>query len=74
MGHIQRRHLDEAVTIPAPDEIRRLDGLMGGLWERALAAEQENRAVAATRDELLPLLMSGRLRARDAEKVVEEVT
>lgn len=34
----------------------------------------ETETLAATRDELLPLLMSGRIRVRDAEKVVEEVT
>ncbi|MEZ5127832.1 MAG: hypothetical protein R2703_04915 [Micropruina glycogenica] len=40
---------------------------------RALAAEVETLQLAATRDELLPLLMSGRLRVKDAEKVVAEV-
>ncbi len=73
MGHIQRRHLDEPVHVPAADEIARLDGLMSSLWARALAAEVETLQLAATRDELLPLLMSGRLRVKDAEKVVAEV-
>lgn len=41
--------------------------------KRAHAAAQENRSLVMTRDELLPLLMSGKLRVRDAEKVVEEV-
>jgi len=31
---------------------------------------RENDRLAATRDELLPLLMSGKVRVRDAEKVV----
>ena len=74
MGHIQRRHLDEPVSIPAPAEIERLDGLMSSSWTRALAAEVESLQLAATRDELLPLLMSGRLRVKDAERVVEGVT
>jgi type I restriction enzyme S subunit len=74
MGHIQRRHLDEPVAIPTDAEIHRLDGLMAALWHRALAAEQENLTLAATRDQLLPLLMSGKLRVPDAEKVVEEMT
>ena len=34
----------------------------------------ENKRLAATRDELLPLLMSGKVRVRDAERVVEEAT
>ncbi len=73
MGHIQRRHLDEFVVVPAKGGIDRVDGLMAGLWDRALAAEKENQSLAQTRDELLPLLMSGKVRVRDAEKVVEEV-
>lgn len=73
MGHIQRRHLDEPVELPQPGVVAALDPAMGGLWDRALAAEIENERVAATRDELLPLLMSGRIRVKDATRVVEEV-
>jgi type I restriction enzyme S subunit len=40
--------------------------------QRACAAMRESQIIAATRDELLPLLMTGRIRVRDAEKVVEE--
>jgi type I restriction enzyme S subunit len=36
------------------------------------AARKESRALAALRDTLLPQLMSGRLRVRDAEKIVED--
>jgi len=36
-------------------------------------AVSESKALAATRDELLPLLMSGKARVREAEKVVEGV-
>lgn len=73
MGHIQRRHLDEPVVLPPSEAIKRIDELMTGLWDRALSAERENLNLTATRDELLPLLMSGKLRVRDAEKAVEEV-
>jgi len=73
MGHIQRRHLDEPVIVPAQDQVNRIDDLMSSLWERALTAEQENLHVESTRDQLLPLLLSGKVRVRDAEKVVEEV-
>lgn len=41
--------------------------------KRAHAAAVESRHLAQTRDELLPLLMSGRVRVKDAEKTVEEV-
>lgn len=36
------------------------------------AASAENRTLAATRDALLPQLMSGKLRVRDAERVASE--
>lgn len=73
MGHIQRHHLDQLVSIPSAVAARRLDGVMAGLWNCALAAEVESLKVAEVRDELLPLLMSGRVRVRYAEKVAEGV-
>lgn len=73
MGHIQRRHLDELVSVPRNEAIQRFDGAMIGLWKRALAAEQESLRLAQMRDALLPALMSGRLRVKDAETIVEDV-
>lgn len=73
MGHIQRRHLDEPVRIPSRSDVERLDALMSGLWDLALTTEIENLTLAATRDELLPLLMSGKIRVKDAEKATEGV-
>ncbi|MFL6140440.1 MAG: restriction endonuclease subunit S [Labedaea sp.] len=73
MGHIQRHHLDEPVAVPAQDQVNRLDDLMSTLWQRALATEKENLRLENTRDRLLPYLMSGKIRVRDAEKVLEEV-
>ena len=43
------------------------------LMERLHALQRENSYLAATRDELLPLLMSGKITVKDAEKTVEEV-
>ncbi|MGV9786444.1 restriction endonuclease subunit S [Streptomyces sp. NPDC003435] len=72
MGHIQRRHLDEPVPVPGPRALGALDGVISPLWERALVAEQESLSLATLRDTLLPQLMSGRLRVKDAEKIVED--
>ncbi|MFC8837196.1 restriction endonuclease subunit S [Streptomyces griseoincarnatus] len=74
MGHIQRRHLDEPVSVPKPEELAALDRRIGPLWERALLAERESLSLAALRDTLLPPLMSGRIRVKDAEKIVEDAT
>ncbi|WP_430379112.1 restriction endonuclease subunit S [Streptomyces sp. B1-3] len=73
MGHIQRRHLDEPVLTPTVAMARKLDAQIRPLWDRALAAEQESLKLAELRDTLLPQLMSGKLRVRDAEKIVEDV-
>jgi len=43
-----------------------------GLIDRAEANKRENRTLAATRDFLLPKLMSGEVRVKDAEKLVGE--
>jgi len=72
MGHIQRKHLDEPVALPPLGEIHKHNEVMTGLWDRALAAEVESLKLITTRDALLPQLMSGKLRVRDAEKVLEE--
>ncbi|OMH23414.1 hypothetical protein BKD30_12320 [Tersicoccus phoenicis] len=72
MGHIQRRHLDELVTIPSDETVRAEDEAMHALWDAALSAERENATLAATRDALLPQLMSGKLHVKEAEKVLEE--
>jgi len=72
MGHIQRKHLDEPVPVPSPEKIQEHDELMTALWGRALLAEQESEKLEALRDALLPHLMSGELRVRDAEGLVSE--
>lgn len=46
---------------------------LGSLQSLGHAVTRENVALARTRDELLPLLMSGKLRVKDAEKKVEEM-
>ena len=74
MGHIQRHHLDGPVTVPDRQFIANLDAELSPLWQRALAAEQESLKLAELRDMLLPKLMSGEIRVRDAEKIVERVT
>ena len=71
MGHIQRHHLDEDVAWPTVTSALNLQGT--ALWDLALAAERENQVLASTRDELLPLLMSGRITVGAASSRVEEV-
>ena len=68
MGHIQRGHLSAAMTVtPPPSTLVRMSAVMQPLLDRVLANLLESRTLAATRDAVLPKLMSGELRVRDAE-------
>ena len=74
MGHIQRGHLKEAMTICSPhDVILMLGQTLGPLMEGTIKNELENRTLTLTRDLLLPKLMSGEIRLTEAEKAVEAV-
>lgn len=65
MGHIKRSDLDAEVQIPI--QFREEDlRLAESLWANASALEKENMILAKTRDELLPLLMSGKITVKEA--------
>lgn len=56
-----------------PVEADALETQLGGLEARIASALAESDRLAETRDALLPPLMSGKLRVKDAERVVERV-
>lgn len=56
----------------SPSERRDFHAFAAALFESADTALAENRTLAATRDALLPQLMSGKLRVRDAEAAASE--
>lgn len=62
-----------AVELPWPGEekARAFSSEVVELSAWAAATSKESKALAATRDELLPLLMSGKVRVKDAEKTLE---
>ena len=68
---------DEACTqivcLPGPGDHERITADVRHNFDAARAIRAESQCLRGTRDELLPLLMSGRLRVKDAEKVVAEV-
>jgi type I restriction enzyme, S subunit len=59
---------------PGEGEVRGFNEFVMPLVGRIGSAATENRTLAELRDTLLPRLMSGEIRVRDAEKVVEKVT
>jgi len=58
---------------PAETDLAQFQALVAPLHLRAYAAMVENRKLVTTRDALLPELMSGRMRVKDAEATVEGV-
>ena len=67
MGHITRDHLDDTkVCIPFDSDIEQVGRVMKPLYDEIITKRIESRALAATRDALLPKLMSGEI---DVEKV-----
>jgi type I restriction enzyme S subunit len=61
------------IQMPTPEQAMAFAAKVRSLHSLGSQLVIETETLAATRDELLPLLMSGRIRVRDAEKVVEEV-
>lgn len=60
------------VVLPGAQALEEFDETAGPLLRRSEAAQLESEQLAATRDELLPLLMSGAITVKDSEKRVEE--
>ena len=70
MGHIQRHHLTEALTIvPSDSVLDSANQMISPLFEKILSNSLESRTLAQTRDLLIPKLLSGEIRLRDAEKI-----
>ena len=71
---LNRNHVhDLPMAVPRPETIQGFDSFIGPLLQRQRLNDVENIALACTRDYLLPKLMSGEVRLRDAEQIVEAV-
>ena len=72
MGHIKRRHLDEALcAVPDSGFLKKADGVFDRIFQRQVAIGMNSRSLESLRDTLLPKLMSGELRVREAETFLE---
>lgn len=58
--------------LPRPDRVG-FEGIAAPVREHAHSLESENRDLSAIRDALLPQLMSGKIRVKDAEQMVGDV-
>lgn len=74
-GAINKQQLaDIEILALDAESARGLEETLRPLDHRVASAYDENQVLTALRDTLLPRLMSGEIRVRDAEKVVEDVT
>lgn len=74
-GSISKQQLAQ-IDVPWPEDNRAqelLEKVLAALDARLLAAEQESLVLAQLRDLLLPRLISGELRVRDAEALAEDM-
>jgi type I restriction enzyme S subunit len=62
------------VVVPPPEVMRTFEQLARPLYERVVECARESRALATLRDALLPKLISGELRIKDAERFLEQAT
>jgi type I restriction enzyme S subunit len=60
------------VVTPSKEVAQRFGELVAPLFARARATTQGSRKLAALRDSLLPKLICGELRVRDAEQLLSE--
>jgi len=71
MGHIQRHHLRAALTsVPPKPKLEWMSEQMTPLVERYIQTALQSRTLAMLRDALLPKLISGELRVKDAEAFI----
>ncbi|BAC19138.1 type I restriction modification DNA specificity domain protein [Corynebacterium efficiens YS-314] len=68
MGNLKRLQL----ALPAPESRTSTEAIIAAEVAAKRAFTTENRTLVATRDALLPQLMSGNLRVKDAEKIVKD--
>lgn len=70
MGHIKRSHLSEAMCIcPSTDRLEMLGAVFKPLIRKQIVNDEESQTLAEMRDLLLPKLMSGEIRLKDAPMV-----
>ena len=74
LGHVTRQNLKRLnVCTATPKILAAFDEIVEPIYSRMYANLMENGSLVQTRDLLLPKLMSGEIRLRDAERAVEVV-
>ena len=73
MGRIQRHHLSEAkLAVPPSPLLEVMDRCVSTIFEAFWKRHLESRTLAALRDALLPRLIRGEIRLKEAERFLKE--
>jgi type I restriction enzyme S subunit len=68
--HLGKNDIDRfRILVPTREVLTAFGVLCQPWYDRIVAAKEESRTLAALRDTLLPKLISGELRVKDAEKI-----
>ncbi|SEJ49739.1 type I restriction enzyme, S subunit [Arthrobacter sp. yr096] len=71
--HLNKKDLDEAkVLVPGSESLVAFETAVEALYSLQVSIALENRLLATTREALLPQLVTGKLKVKDAEKVLED--
>jgi type I restriction enzyme, S subunit len=74
LGHVTVRNMKEMLVISAPDKIKKqFEQIATPIFEKIKLNLSESQTLAELRDTLLPKLMSGEIRIKDAEQEVEAI-
>ncbi len=73
MGHIQRKHLTDARIAVAPsNDMKNFDTFIAPIFDQMVNNAKQSRTLAQLRDTLLPKLIRGEIRVKDAERFLKE--
>lgn len=71
MGHIQRHHLTEAKVNISDNQLMAVaDSVFGPLFEQITANSIESRSLVNLRDTIIPKLLTGEIRIKNAEQLI----
>lgn len=74
LGHVTKADMQRMIICTGSSAVRdRFDDLIKPIFDKLVANLFESRELATSRDLLLPKLISGEIRLREAEKLVEKV-
>lgn len=72
MGHITQEHLKQSRIIIPPKEITlSLEKVLNPIIEKKIKCDIENQKLTELRDWLLPMLMNGQVKVKEAEKYIQ---